>query len=144
MTVEARPFPAAAPYRKDKLSPLVAVPDPVKLLPPTASAKDRLVASRLRIRNELTSITHPPQKPSFFSRPGSLEDKVKGLLLDLPGVASATDAVQGWWADHPAQQAGVVAGKVSTTLVQPVAREYPRFTLVVAGSLGAAFVLLKP
>ena len=46
MNVEARPFPPAAPYRRDKLSPVVAAPDPVKLLPPTASAKDRLAASR--------------------------------------------------------------------------------------------------
>ena len=144
MTVEARPFPAAAPYRRDKLSPVAATPDPVKALPSTATSKDRLVASRLRIRDELLSIAHPPPKPAFFSRAGSLEDKVKGFVLDLPGVASATDAVQGWWANHPAHQAGVVAGKVSSTLVQPVAREYPRITLAVAGALGAAVILLKP
>ena len=80
-------------------------------------------------------IAHPPPKPSFFSRPGSLEDKVKGFVLDLPGVASAANTVQGWWADHPAHQAGVAAGKVSSTLVQPVARQYPRSTLAAAGAI---------
>ena len=135
--------PPATHYRRDKLDVVVTRPSPKPLLS-TSSAKERLVASRQHIRSELMLIAHPPAKPTFFARPGSLSDKLQGVLLDLPGVAPVSNAIGDWWADHPARQAGAVAGRVSATLVQPVAREYPRSVLVVAGVIGASLVLAKP
>ena len=135
--VRADPPPRAVASEK----PAAPLPAPLKELP----AAERLALSRLRMRNAMIVIAHPPKRPLPFA--GGVGD-IAGKLLDrargLPGAEIFIETVESWWHEHPLRTAGLVAEEASRKLVEPVAQRNPLGFLLGAIGVGALLVLVKP
>ena len=65
-------------------------------------------------------------------------------LASIPGVAVVMDAVRGWWAQHPARVATLVATDAAKTFIRPVAQRHPIGLVVGALLVGALLARVRP
>ena len=116
-------------------------------LPQSASAAERLDASRQRLRASLMAIAHPPVKPSLLDGLGGFGVFAHGLLdrlKGLPVAAVVIETLEHWWAEHPLHTAGLVAEEASRKFVAPIARKNPYALVLGSVVVGAAFALSRP
>ena len=56
----------------------------------------------------------------------------------------AIETAEGWWRQHPLNQAGTVAAQASMTLIKPYAQREPLNTVAIAAGATVLLLVLKP
>lgn len=105
---------------------------------------ERLNLSRERLRKAMT------RTESSNSDGTPTGNKAVGLgLLDVlklavPSAGLVIDAVAQWWAGHPLQASGNLAGGVADELLRPLAKRHPLALVAGAVAVGALLVWSRP
>ena len=111
---------------------------------PPASAADRLVLSRERIRLAMTVGAAPkPNHGSGASATGGFK-ALQQSLLSIPGSSVLIEAVRSWWSQHPLRLASMVAAEAATAVARPLAQRHPLGLLFGALLLGGLLAWSRP
>lgn len=111
------------------------------VLPSTAA--ERVAQSREHLRQALHA-GRGSRRPAADASGAPIALPWFARLKSIPGAAIAIDALELWWARHPARLPVTLAGHTANTVLRPIAQRHPVSLVFSALAVGAVFAWSRP